>query len=328
MICYQLTLFPPSIYTSPMRKFQRNNLAFFLIISSLVVVFLFLFTSCAPRVQSFDSLKNQGPLALSSANPTLGANLFLAREAERSSFLFDFLKGRGGPAALEITESDFGSTRLYLYYPRDKEVYAADIQPAAKGDSYQWIVRGPYAIERKDYKNLMRLDLASAGEPIFEIRGRPWRFRFQEEELPQKRISAPLPPPPAPTPRVVAKPKKKVIKVPAEQPQAASAAIASPPPGIPDSSGRFVPLNTDQQALQIAKGFAERADNGDVIHVIKSETETTTLLARWYTGADGNSKEIAEYNGISEAEIFTIGRRVRIPFKLVKQFKAMPADFK
>lgn len=309
-----------------MRKFQRNNLAFFLILSSLVILFLLLFTSCTPRVRSFDSLKNQGPLALSSANPTLGANLFLAREAERSSFLFDFLKGRGAPSAIEISEGTFERTRLYLYYPGDKEVYAAEIQAGSNRDSYQWIVRGPYAIERKDYKNLMRLDMHQAGEPVFEIRGKPFRFRFQEEQLPQKRISAPLPPPPAPTRKPTPRPRKKAAPA-AETPASPAAAAAAPGVAV-DQGGKFVPLNTDQQALQIARGFAERADNGDVIHTVKSETETAGLMARWYTGAESNAREITDYNGLPEAEIFTIGKRLRIPFRLVKQFKAMPADYR
>jgi len=287
------------------------------LILSFVLVLCF---SCAPKVENFPSLANQGPLALSTTNPYLGANLFLSRELEQSSYLFNFFKGRGAPAAMEIVQERFHPTRILLYYPRDKEVYAGDLLVERSTAQRQWVVRGPYAISRRDYKDLQSMDMAMNGEPVFEIWGKPYRFRFQKEESSSEiRPVIPLPPPPTP------KPRKKVIYKGTESGVSKEPA----PPAVPTSpSGEFRPLNADQQALQMAKGFAERAENGDVVHTVKSSSETLSALAKWYTGSATAAAEIGSYNGIAETDILSEGKRVRIPMKNVKQFKAMPADFK
>lgn len=129
-----------------------------------------------PVSDSYPTLLNQGALALSTTNPYLGANLFISRELERSRYLFNF-KSRGAPVAVEIIQPSIGATRLLMYYPNQREVYSADfIEPTKR----EWIVRGPFEIERQDYRTLLRLDASMAGEPVFEIYGKPFRFRFNQ----------------------------------------------------------------------------------------------------------------------------------------------------
>ena len=78
----------------------------------------------------------------------------------------------------------------------------------------------------------------------------------------------------------------------------------------------------------MAKGFAERADNGDIIHTVKGESETLGLIAKWYAGSAAKATEIANMNGLAEGGTLTPGARIRVPLNLIKQFKAMAGDYK
>jgi len=274
----------------------------------LALIFL---ASCASaaRVQDFPTLINQGQLGLSTTNPSFGANLFLSREMERGSYLGSFLKARGGPTAIELLQEDGNPTRLLMYYPSEKEVYAADLQVFGKDKSiHEWVVRGPYQIERQDFKNLLRMEMAMNGEPVFLVGGEEVRFR-EHEAVPTQRIVSALPPPiPTPKPR----PKKKVIYQSTDE------------HGIKAVDPRdWRPLNTDQQAIQMAKGFAERGWNGDVIHTVKAEGETLEAIAKWYTGSEANAAKIAETNRIPAGTVPSAGARITIPLRMVKEFKRM-----
>ena len=121
----------------------------------------------------------------------------------------------------------------------------------------------------------------------------------------------PVVPTPAPTPKP--KPKKKTPP---------KIITSTGDVGIPTPVPEWKPLNSDQQALQMAQGFAERAANGDVIHTVTGESESLEALAEWYTGAPGNAKALAEANGIADGEKLAAGKRIQIPLKMIKQFKA------
>jgi len=233
---------------------------------------------------------------------------------EKSPYLYNFFKGRGAPTAIEIIE-DEGPTRVLLYYPKEKEVYAADPMIVGKDiRDREWIVRGPYQIERKDYKDLMRMDMAMNGIPVFEIGGHQVRFGKVGEEK-TTRVLSPLPPP-MPTPKPTPKKKKVVYQSTPE-----TGAIKE----VDQKNWR--PLNSDQQAINMAKGFAERAANGDLIHTSKAG-DNLALIAKWYTDSANNAAAIAQANAIAPTETLGDGKRLTIPLKLVKQFKAMPADYK
>ena len=274
----------------------------------LLLIGTSLLLSCASPLESFPTLANQGILPLSTTNAYVGSNLFVAGEFEQSAFLFNFLKARGAPAAIELVDEGMRSKpRMLMFYPKDKEVFAADL--ITKENSREWVIRGPFRIERKDYKNIARLDMSLIGEPVFQYRGRPYRFKFQPE-APVK-VVTPVVPTPAPTPKP--KPKKKTPP---------KIITSTGDVGIPTPVPEWKPLNSDQQALQMAQGFAERAANGDVIHTVTGESESLEALAEWYTGAPGNAKALAEANGIADGEKLAAGKRIQIPLKMIKQFKA------
>lgn len=267
-------------------------------------------TACAGRIEEYPSLANQGILPLSTSNAYVGSNLFVGREAERSPYLYNFLKGRGGPTAIEIIEPRFGAARVLMFYPRDREIYAADIDE--KEYSRQWIIRGPYAIGRKDYRRLASLDSAMNGEPLFFIRGKLERFRQQVEPAPVEKVLEPVIPTPVPTATPKPKAKKK-----------------SGPKTVITKHGEapteFKPLNSDQQAIQMSLGFAERTASGNVVHTVTSNSETLKTIAQWYTGSSENASELARANSLGASDPLALGTRITIPLTLVKNFKRMSA---
>lgn len=264
------------------------------------------------QVTEYPSLANQGILPLSTTNAYVGSNLFIANEAQRSPYLYNFLKGKGGPMAIEILQPQFGPARVLMFYPREREVFVADIME--KEYSRQWIIRGPYAIQRKEYRQLAALESAMNGEPIFFIRGKVERFRFQPTHEEQTSILEPVVPPPPPTPKPKAKPKKKAT---ASQKEIITKHGEQPT--------EFRPLNTDQQAIQMSLGFAERAPNGDVVHTVSSNDQTLQTIAAWYTGSSENAGELAKVNSLGASDPLASGTRIVVPLGLVKNFKAMAA---
>ena len=194
-----------------MRSFRVAVALFFFLIS--------LIPACSPRNESFPSLSNKGILPLSTVDSHLGSNLFLAKEMEKSSYLFNFLKSRGAPMAIEIVEPLFSRPRLLLFYPREKEVYAADIQQEER--SRQWIVRGPFSIERKDYRELMGLEASFNGVPVFVV----WNKEYRFQQTPTVKVVTalqPVLPTPVPAPRRRVVHKKKAATTTASEPQLTS----------------------------------------------------------------------------------------------------------
>ena len=270
--------------------------------------------------ETYPALTNKGLLPLSDSDAYMGANYFMSKEMEKSSFLYSFVKTRGAPTAIELVQGSMQPHRLIMFYAREQEVYVAS--PADRDSGRQWIVRGPYQIDWRDNRQVQRVQMAMKGEPVFSLWNKPQRFPAAYRPAPERTVKPvlpPLPPPPPPRRRVAAKPKPPVIKAPAVP--------ASPAPSPTPDPAQFKPLNIDQQALMMSQGYAERAENGDLIHTVKVDTQTFERISRWYTGAPGNAGEIAKFNGADPAKDPLKGERIRIPLGLIKQFKVMPDDF-
>lgn len=313
---------PPRM--EPLRPARRATLLLIALASALSALFI---TSCATQTENFPTLVNQGILGLSTSNAYLGANLYLARELERSTYLFNFFKARGAPVAIEIEQESMSPTpRMLMYYPSQRETYAADVQLyRAPGGTMtrEWIVRGPYSIEHEDFRKLARLDAAMSGEPVFVIWGKPFRFRFQTPEArasAQKTVAAIVPeiPPPTPTPRPAGKKPSKVISIKGDT-------TPAPTPTPTFSPESFRPLSSDQQAIMVARGYSRRANNGDVLHDVKNPGETAEKIVKWYTGSTELLGEIADLNQVKPSQELIPGNTFTVPLKYVKQFKAMPA---
>jgi hypothetical protein len=263
---------------------------------------------CAKPTNNFPTLANTGVLPLSTNNPYVGSNLYLSDEMSKSPYLLNFLRGRGAPSAIEVIQESFKPTRVVMFYPADREVYAADVVVGEK--SHQWIIKGPFGIERRDYRSLAALEGAMQGAPVLLVDGKPVRFRKPGPPVPPGPILKPRVPTPTPIPT-----KTPVKRPPLKAPTKAPAAV---------DPKAFKPLNSDQQAILMSQGFAERAENGDVIHTIGGDNETISAIAAWYTGSAANAKAVAELNTVNAADALPRGKRIRVPLGLLKELKAMP----
>lgn len=283
--------------------------------------------ACVPANDSYPTLSNQGILSLSTVNPYLGTNLFLSREMESSRYLHNFIRGNGAPVAIEIMDPPMSATRMLMFYPSQKSVYAADL--VVQSESRQWVVQGPFPIARRDYRNLLQMELSMHGEPVFLIDGNQVRYPGQRPKPPVQRVVLPAVPTPRPTPRPVIR--RPAAAQPAQQakPQPTATPLASPtatlPFGVPGIGKDFKPLNTDQQAYLISQGYAERADNGDIIHTVSGDKENLKAIAKWYTESESTVDAIVSANGVKEDTPLVTGTKLRIPMEHIKNLKAMPA---
>lgn len=287
-------------------------------------IFLFLFAfflvwliaaACGPRINTYPGLKKKGLLPLSDNNAFNGANLFLAKEMEKSAFLHNFIKGKGAPTAIELEESTYGPTQLLMFYAKHHAVYIA--VPQQEHIMREWIIRGPYQMEWKDDKEMQRLQRLAKNEPVLYLWGKEQRFPVNSIHKPETIVRVALPPTPKPTPI-----KRKPRKVSKSSKKKASDALPKLDPKD------FQNLNTDQRALLIAQGYAPRADNGDVIHVVKYENETLHRITNWYTESDKNEEQIAKLNNLTPGQAVPLGTQIRIPLELLKRLKSMPSTFK
>ncbi len=276
-------------------------------------------TGCTPQlVIDPPGLVNAGILPLSTENAYVGANVFIAREMERSSYLYNFIKANGAPDAIEIEEFSFEPTKVFLFYQKQNSVYSmvAKMQTEL---TRQWVINGPYQMNWKDIKELKKV-VRENHRPMLVVWGKNMAIGEPEPEAPV-RVVRPVVPPPPPPPKPKKKPVvvKKVIKTPEQEKE--DALLTTDPT-------KFKPLNTDQQAILISKGYAERAENGDVIHTVRMPTENFEAIAKWYTGTAANAESIASTNGKTKADALSAGTSIRIPIKQLKQVKAMPADYR
>ena len=285
---------------------MKLRTGYLLALLSFAIIFAI---GCSRSLDQYGTLADHGPLPLSSSSGFLGANLFLSDEFSKSSNLFNFFKGRGAPNAISIESSN--PLRMKLYYPIDKEFYISDL--SNNEHNYQWVTRGPYRIDRHDYRDMISLFSSGVEEPAFQFQGKLFRFkptRAEIAEMQEAALRAMATPTPLPKPKT----KSSTLKT--------KLAEESKPTAIPVPTA-FQPLTFDQQALAMSQGFAERATNGDVIHTVKKDTETIESIANWYTGNSSNCRELLKSSGIAEGVKLAPGMRIQIPKSLVKQFKAM-----
>jgi hypothetical protein len=190
-------------------------------------------SSCSSRKSTFDSLANEGLIPVSTDNPFLGANVFLAQEMEASNYLYSFMKSRGAPQAIELSGSSERSAELHLYYAGARESYRATPQFDPKTHSKEWIVKGPFGLDRETYRALQSLHSDDGG--IFEIFGKR-EVMGGRAHAAQTRVISPAF---IPTPKPTAAPRR----IPNKQSTETTTNVG-PAVGVSGS-----PSNLDQEAL-------------------------------------------------------------------------------
>ena len=264
----------------------------------------------SPRT-TFSPLLNSGVMPISEDNPFMGANLFLAQQMEQSVYLYNFMKDKGAPQGLELKGDSEDDVEAHLYYTAGPEEYIAKPAPRkrnfarTKDIRREWIIIGPFAIDREHYRDVERLEKTSGG--VFEIFGK----REYLGRTPVRGSDQTL--------RPVFIPTAVPTKVPVRH-KKPSAEGQSGSPAITDAKG---PLNFDQQALKESLEMAPRDGQGDIIHTVIGKTETLQSIAQWYTGKGDNAKDLASKNLLPPDAKLSPGTKVIVPKSLITTPKRM-----
>jgi len=189
---------------------------------------------------TFSSLADQGILTVSSDNPFVGANIFLASEMEESRYLYNFMREKGSPQAIELTGHDIADSELKLFYSGRQEMYTAVPHFDRSLGTKEWVVRGPYSLDRASYRQVTALPASQGG--VFQVFGKREVFGAEARAL-ETRVIPPVfiePPKPKAAPRRVAT--KRAAKASADTPKA---------PAKEDPLSN--PTNLDQEAIAEAR---------------------------------------------------------------------------
>lgn len=204
-----------------------------------VVTSAVFFAACSTaKNAAYPSLVNNGIVAVSSENPFMGSNIFLAKEMEESNYLYNFLKERGSPQAIEVVGKSEETAEIQLFYSAKQEVYTASPQFDPQLKTKEWIVRGPYGIDRLAYRQVSNLPADNGG--VFEIFGRR-EVLGGEVKTAQTRVIAPAF---VPTPKPVVRRAKKPV--------------ASKTADTPSWTN---PTNFDQQAIAESRGLIPKGSS-------------------------------------------------------------------
>lgn len=239
-------------------------------------------------------LKNRGPVALSSENPFLAANLLVSKEMETKPELQGFIKHRGAPGALEVESRFLEPNFLKFYYPENREYYTLEDLDGT------WLIRGPFTIEREQMKEVARLTRDVEGSPKVsfpdgEPKPKTASLESSKMELADKASTN--------TPENIATvlPKQAVARTP-------STARASP------STDKVI----DELLSQGKSSPAEITPKGDLVHYVTYPGETLSMIARWYTFDRANVGRITRINKLLDPNNLAIGDNIIVPVYLVK----------
>lgn len=267
-------------------------------------------TSCSRNTSLLDGLLNAGMVQVSSQNPYVGANLFLAQEMEKSGQLHSFIRVKGPPQGIELAGSRADVLEMRMFYPRSMEMYVAVPYFSGEPVTKEWIIRGPYTVSKGYYRQVTLLPREE--QAAFEIWGSRQVLGHGSVVAAESRVIYPAFVPTAtPTPRPIIK----------KRPAKTTAEASGTPAAAPIQSQQ--PMNFDQRALIESKDLAERSPNGDLVHVVQNPNETITSLANWYAGSSEQASTIAEKNNMPIDAKLNPGARVFVPAELVKNPKQM-----
>jgi hypothetical protein len=219
---------------------------------------------CAARHPTFSSVTEKGVLPVSKTNPFMGANLFLAHEMEESNYLYNFLRREGAPQAIKVTGNTPPSSLLELYYVNRLTLYRATAQLDLVLGTREWMIEGPYPIDRQTYQQVHALQGEGVGG-LFEIFGKRELLDGHSLSSPTrviKPVFIPTPKPPKRKTYKKAKGKKQVLK---------ETKAASSTPHTTET-----PMNYDQKALfEARKRMAPTAKNNQTekTHALESALE-------------------------------------------------------
>jgi hypothetical protein len=183
---------------------------------------------------------------------------------EESRYLYNFMKENGAPQAIELSGRDVETSELKLFYSGRQEMYTAAPQFDRSLGSKEWIVRGPYALDRSSYRQVISLPAGRGG--VFQIFGRR-EILGGELQATETRVIPPV---------FIEPPRPKITKRRASTRKAPTAPVAVAEDPLKN------PSNLDQQAL------AEARQNKKAAATKPSDPGVTVTIG----SSQGNSKSV------------------------------------
>jgi hypothetical protein len=185
---------------------------------------------------------------------------------EESRYLYNFMKEKGAPQAIELNGREIDRSELKLFYSGRQEMYTAVPQFDRSLGTKEWIVRGPYALERTAYRQVSGLPSGQGG--VFQIRGRREILGGELRATETRSIAPVFIEPPLPK---VTKRSAKIKK--AKQPAPGTVLTTEDPLKNPS--------NLDQQALVEARqgkksGSMKVSEVGPTVAIGSSQGTTST----------------------------------------------------
>lgn len=276
---------------------------------STAIIFL---ASCSPTITT-PGVSNEGYIPVAANNPYSGANVFLGKEMAEAPILKNFLVKRGSPTAIKVSDKIGAPSELTLLFLPERQTYIASRFRATE-KTFDWIIRGPYAMSRKEFLSLSGLIDPNSHEAHFVVDGEDLALNLRQPiktNLPA--VKPEVPPPLENKPKEEVK--AKVVPLLTDEER-----TLLPP-------HKFITWNTDQRAVYLSKGYSDRGENGDVRHIVAANDETVKKLAEWYTGSEKNGSQIAQINSLRSDQILTVGSVVVIPGKLLVRALKMPPGY-
>jgi hypothetical protein len=272
-------------------------------------------------------LANTGPMILSRDNPYIASNLFVANECSESAFMDGFVKHRGAPDAIEVTDKYFKPFRVYFFYLQSREAYLFE------EGSKEWIIRGPQRIPDEVIGRFGDVrSTAGKSAPLVNAPTGP-SSPVSPEEKENSVTETNLGVAPAPTPSVQLgsqyRKRKSATLRPTDMPPEDNYATEEPtttPPILTkhgESAGRSALEPAAPAALPSSKAYSDSFPT-DIVHQVTYPRETLRMIASWYTDSPENAARIARINGIENPNVLQLDQRVRIPGYLLKRTEPMP----
>jgi hypothetical protein len=281
--------------------------------SILLLVLTAALLQCTPTVDFnralIDRLKNRGPLALSTDNPYLAANLFLAKEIEKSSTVRGFIDHRGAPPVISVEKELFSPIILEFYYPKNLEYYVLE----SRGSD--WLIGGPYPLSGETMNEVGSLAQNLDGAPALKPeRAGAWhKGPAPLSDEVRKNLED--------SPREASLEERSPIigsvdegQLPFQSPAKGRADFAPHP-----ESGSGSP-NNDLELIvkRYGKHPAELTPKGDLVHYVTYPGETLSMISRWYTLDETNTLRLARINSLPDPNTLSTGDTLIIPKYLVK----------
>jgi hypothetical protein len=270
-------------------------------------------------------LANTGPMILSRDNPYIASNLFVSNECSASSLMDGFVKHRGAPDAIEVTDKYFKPFRVYFFYLGTREAYLFE------EGSQDWIIRGPQRIPDEVISRFG--DVRLAGTKAAPLVNTPTAQAPAVSQVETGVAETSLEAPPAPPPTVQLgsqyRKRKSATLRPSETPPPSDYMPEEPAatPPILSKSGEPARRPAVGQggpaALPPSRSYSDSFPT-DIVHQVTYPKETLRMIASWYTDSPENAARIARINGIENPNVLQLEQRVRIPGYLLKRTEPMP----